>query len=137
MTKEEWNSIIFGCVIYSKKTGQPRRVLSVSKHERGNTVTLEILKSSWTGRNDTTYIIHDRHNFTLKPTIQGKEIMGCKKGELEYAKQEACHRFDKWVDVTGFVQRHTSYYYELKSIIEETVDISFAVAFEQPIPEEG
>lgn len=62
--------------------------------------------------------------------------MGCKKGEIEYAKQEACHRFDKWVDVTGCIKRHSGYYYEMKGHIEDAVDIAFAVAFEQPIPEE-
>ena len=63
--------------------------------------------------------------------------MGCKKGEIEYAKQEACHRFDNWVDVTGVIPRHSGYYYEMKACIEEAVDISFAVAFDQPIPEEA
>ena len=60
--------------------------------------------------------------------------MGCKTGEIEFAKREACHRFDEWVDVTGFVARHTGYYYELLACIEESVDIAFAVAFEQPLP---
>ena len=62
--------------------------------------------------------------------------MGCKKGEIEYAKQEACHRFDKWIDVTGVVERHSGYYYEMKSCITEAVDIAFAVAFDRPLPEE-
>jgi len=62
--------------------------------------------------------------------------MGCKRGEVEYAKREACHRFDKWVDVTGFVKRHTGYYYEMLGCIEEAVDIAFAVAFDEPLPVE-
>lgn len=62
--------------------------------------------------------------------------MGCKKGEVEFAKQEARHRFDKWVDVTGLVPRHSGYYYEMKACIDGAVDIAFAVAFEQPLPEE-
>jgi len=44
-------------------------------------------------------------------------------GEVEYAKREACHRFDKLVDVTGFVGRHTGYYYEMLGCIEEPLPV--------------
>ena len=43
------------------------------------------------------------------------------KGEIESAIRRALNIFDEWVDVTGVVQKHTSYYYEMQSIIEDAV----------------
>jgi len=42
-------------------------------------------------------------------------------GELESAIRRALNIFDDWVEVTGFVTKHTSYYYELQSLIEDAV----------------
>lgn len=42
-------------------------------------------------------------------------------GELETAKRRALNLFDAWVNVTGFVVPHTSYYYELQGLIEDAV----------------
>jgi hypothetical protein len=47
--------------------------------------------------------------------------VGITKGELESAKRRALNLFDKWNDVTGFVPKHTGYYYELQSVIEDAV----------------
>jgi hypothetical protein len=43
------------------------------------------------------------------------------KGELESAIRRALTIFDDWVEVTGFVVKHTSYYYELQGLMEDAV----------------
>jgi hypothetical protein len=44
------------------------------------------------------------------------------KGRQSDARRRALNIFDAWVDVTGFVQRDTSYYYELQAVIEDAVE---------------
>ncbi len=46
-------------------------------------------------------------------------------GEVDYAIRRALNIFDKWNDVTGFVPKFTSYYYELQSVIEDAVHCGF------------
>lgn len=43
------------------------------------------------------------------------------KGELEGAIRRALNLFDQWVEVTGFVPKHTTYYYEMQGCIEDAV----------------
>lgn len=43
------------------------------------------------------------------------------RGEYESALRRALNLFDKWNDVTGFVPKHTGYYYELQGVIEDAV----------------
>lgn len=45
-----------------------------------------------------------------------------KRGELANAKRRALNIFDSWNNITGYVTEHTSYYYELQSIIEDAVE---------------
>lgn len=45
------------------------------------------------------------------------------KGKIEKAERLALNEFDKWNDVTGFVQEHTSYYYEIQAVIRDAVHI--------------
>ena len=52
-------------------------------------------------------------------------------GRAEQAKRMAVSAFDEWNDVTGFVQPHTGYYYEIISIIEDAVEYGFGVAHGQ------
>lgn len=52
-------------------------------------------------------------------------------GRLAQAKRFALSNFDKWNDVTGFVQPHTGYYYEICSVIEDAVEFGFGVAHGQ------
>jgi hypothetical protein len=65
------------------------------------------------------------------------------KGMREYAHRRALRIFDEWVDVTGFVQRHTSYYYELQALIEDGVECGAQAALgifellEAEMPEEA
>ena len=51
-----------------------------------------------------------------------------KTGESDYGKRKALQVFDEWLDVTGLVDRHTSYYYELCAIIEAAIEIGSMVA---------
>lgn len=43
------------------------------------------------------------------------------QGEMNNAKRRALNILDEWVDVTGAVVKHTSLYYELQGIIEDSV----------------
>lgn len=43
------------------------------------------------------------------------------KGELESAIRRALNIFDAWVEVTGIVTKHSSYYYEMQGCIEDAV----------------
>jgi hypothetical protein len=51
-----------------------------------------------------------------------------KIGKVKKAERLALNEFDKWNDVTGFVQEHTGYYYELQSVIEDAVHIGIQMA---------
>jgi len=42
-------------------------------------------------------------------------------GESNDAERRALNLFDKWNDVTGFVEKGTGYYYELQSVIQDAV----------------
>jgi hypothetical protein len=57
------------------------------------------------------------------------------KGKLEYAKRRALNKFDEWNDVTGFVAKHTSYYYEIQGCIEDAVECGAQAAsgVEEPL----
>jgi len=43
------------------------------------------------------------------------------KGKVDFAVRRALNLFDKWNDVTGFVEKHTSYYYEMQGCITDAV----------------
>lgn len=42
-------------------------------------------------------------------------------GVVESANRRALNIFDKWNNITGFVPKHTGYYYEIQGIIEDAV----------------
>ena len=44
-----------------------------------------------------------------------------KLGQVESAERRALNLLDKWNDVTGFIDKHTSYYYEIQSIVKDAV----------------
>lgn len=52
-------------------------------------------------------------------------------GRLEQAKRFAMMNFDHWNEVTGVPHPHTSYYYEIASLIEDAVEFGFGVAHGQ------
>lgn len=43
------------------------------------------------------------------------------KGELDNAIRRALNIFDAWNDVTGSIPKHSSWYYEAQSCIEDAV----------------
>lgn len=43
------------------------------------------------------------------------------EGELDNAVRRALNIFDQWVDVTGFIQKHTGHYYELQGCLVDAV----------------
>lgn len=51
-----------------------------------------------------------------------------KVGEKEFANRKAQEVFDRWNDITGVIAKHTSYYYEIMSVIEDAVDIGAKTA---------
>ncbi len=51
-----------------------------------------------------------------------------KRGQVEKAERLALNEFDKWNDVTGFVQEDTGYYYELQAVITDAVHIGIQMA---------
>lgn len=55
------------------------------------------------------------------------------KGKVDKAERIALNQFDKWNEVTGFVQEHTGYYYELQALIKEAVHIGIQMATENKV----
>ena len=51
------------------------------------------------------------------------------------AKRWAIMNFDKWNEVTGFVDPHISYYDEITALIEDAVELGYGVALKQPLKE--
>lgn len=51
------------------------------------------------------------------------------QGRRAAAVRHALNVFDNWVEVTGFVEPHTSYYYEMQSIVTDAVEIGIRAAF--------
>jgi len=51
-----------------------------------------------------------------------------KTGQVEEAERRALAIFDKWNDLTGYVQQGCSYQYEMQSIIEDAVHIGIQMA---------
>lgn len=56
-----------------------------------------------------------------------------KRGKVKKAERLALNAFDKWNDVTGFVQEHTGYYYELQAVIEVAVHIGIQMALNSKV----
>lgn len=60
------------------------------------------------------------------------------KGQVDNAVRRALNILDSWVDVTGFVQKETGYYWELQGIIHDAVHcgIQGAMGINKPLPSE-
>ena len=59
------------------------------------------------------------------------------QGEIDTAEREALNLLDRWNEVTGFVQKHTGYYYELQGVVEDAVHIGIQmVLFKKIIKDE-
>lgn len=53
------------------------------------------------------------------------------EGRVQQAKRFALRRFEEWNEVTGFPEPHSTYYYEICSLIEEAAEFGFGVAHGQ------
>ena len=42
-------------------------------------------------------------------------------GDLENAKRRALNILDKWLDVTGVIDKRSPYYWELQGVVEDAV----------------
>ena len=63
--------------------------------------------------------------------------MSYTKGIRANAQRRALNLFDQWNDVTGVVTKHSSWYYELQSIIEDAVECGAQAALEIHEPLDG
>lgn len=63
--------------------------------------------------------------------------MGQTKGEVDSAIRRALNLFDKWNDTTGYFHKHTSYYYEMQSVIEDAVHCGVQMAIDVHEPLDG
>jgi hypothetical protein len=50
------------------------------------------------------------------------------KGKVKDAERKALNEFDKWNDITGVIQKDSSYYYEIQAVIEDAVHIGIQMA---------
>lgn len=59
-------------------------------------------------------------------------------GQLLRAKRRALNILDEWIEVTGFVTKHTSYHSELESIVEDAVECGaqMALGVHEPLDSE-
>ena len=66
MSKGQWRKLRKGSVILMARTGRPRKIRNVTRHDRKKVfVTLSpLLGYSWTGKNYTVYTIGERWMFT-------------------------------------------------------------------------
>ncbi len=55
------------------------------------------------------------------------------RGQKEYAEQMALTNFDNWNDVTGYPDKFCSYYFEIRELIKDAVDIGLKVACGLPV----
>ena len=62
-----------------------------------------------------------------------------KQGEVHSAERRALNLFDNWNDVTGFVEKHTSYYYEMQAVVTDAVHCGIQQALNdfKPLDSEG
>ena len=52
------------------------------------------------------------------------------KGKIETAERIALNNLDKWNNVSGIVEQHTGYYYELQAIVIDAVHIGIQMAIQ-------
>lgn len=50
------------------------------------------------------------------------------KGQLDNAKRRALNILDDWNDITGAVEKETSWYWELQGVIEDAVEVGAQAA---------
>lgn len=60
-----------------------------------------------------------------------------KKGHVDYAERQALNVLDEWLDVTGAISIHSSWYYELQSVVEDAVHIGIQMALNGEIKKDS
>jgi hypothetical protein len=57
-------------------------------------------------------------------------------GRIDNAVRRALNVFDRWNNVTGFVEEHCGYYYELQGVIEDAVHcgVQAMLDVKEPLP---
>ena len=56
-----------------------------------------------------------------------------KAGLVKEAERIALNQLDKWNDVTGFLTKHTSYYYEIQALMEDAVHVGIQMALNEKV----
>lgn len=56
-----------------------------------------------------------------------------KAGIVKEAERIALNQLDKWNDITGFVAKHTSYYYEIQALMEDAVHMGIKMALNKKV----
>ena len=59
------------------------------------------------------------------------------RGEVDDAERRALNLLDKWNNVTGFIVKHTSYYYEVQSLMKDAVHCGIQAALDDYKPLDG
>lgn len=49
-------------------------------------------------------------------------------GKVRNAEREGLNALDRWNDVTGAIEKNSSWYYELQSVVEDCVHIGIQMA---------
>ena len=67
----------------------------------------------------------------MTPYYQDLEpVVSATKGRIDNAVRRAFNVFDEWNSITGFVIEHTSYYYEIQSVLEDAVHCGIQAVFD-------
>ena len=56
-----------------------------------------------------------------------------KRGLVQEAERIAFNELDKWKDITGFISKHTGYYYEIQGLIQDAVHIGIQMALNEKV----
>ena len=81
--------------------------------------------------NEATKIVGQLEPLVIKTEVDTVNTVSAN----QRAKRWAMMNFDKWNEVTGFVDPHISYYDEITALIEDAVEFGYGVALKQPLKE--
>lgn len=56
-----------------------------------------------------------------------------KRGLVQEAERIAFNELDKWNDITGFIDKHTGYYYEIQGLIQDAVHIGIQMSLNEKV----
>lgn len=55
------------------------------------------------------------------------------RGLVQEAERIAFNQLDKWNDITGFIDKHTGYYYEIQGLIQDAVHIGIQMSLNKEV----